>query len=136
MSGINQWLNENISKYDDATNKEYICNIFSILYLWLEENNKLVLIYNPSEILIYFYIFIYNKQLFEKRSCEIIDSYFTADIIDLYFDISEKYGTSLLEEKEITSDDLLIFLNHMTYFCEDNFNNEEEDLVDLEEIIM
>ena len=32
-------------------------------------------------------------------NCEIIDMYFTSDIVDLYFDIDEKYGTELLKER-------------------------------------
>ena len=136
MSGVNLWLGNRISKFSDITNKEYIKSVFSILYNWLETNNKLYLNYSPNETLKYFYIFIYNKHLFVNESCDMIDIYFTSDIVDMYFDISEKYGTILLEERGITSDDLLIFLNHITYFYEDDINNEEEEIMYSEEIIM
>tara|TARA_Y100000817_G_scaffold269452_1_gene227023 strand:+ start:1706 stop:2113 length:408 start_codon:yes stop_codon:yes gene_type:complete len=135
MSNINEWL-KRVSKYSTTTNKEYIKNIFSILYEWLETNNRLYLNYTPEETLKYFYIFIYNKHLFENKSCEIIDMYFTSDVIDVYFDISEKYGTYLLEERDIRTDDLLIFLNQVTYFYEDDINNEEEEMFHQDEIIM
>ena len=135
MSNINEWL-KRVSKYSTTTNKEYIKNIFSILYEWLETNNRLYLNYTPEETLKYFYIFIYNKHLFENKSCEIIDMYFTSDVIDVYFDISEKYGTYLLEERDIRTDDLLIFLNQITYFYEDDINNEEEEMFHQDEIIM
>ena len=135
MSNINEWL-KRVSKYSTTTNKEYIKNIFSILYEWLETNNRLYLNYTPEETLKYLYIFIYNKHLFENKSCEIIDMYFTSDVIDVYFDISEKYGTYLLEERDIRTDDLLIFLNQVTYFYEDDINNEEEEMFHQDEIIM
>jgi hypothetical protein len=136
MSDVNLWLGRKISTYSDITNKEYITDVFSILYKWLQGNNKLYMKYTPGETLIYFYIFIYNKQTLENTSCPTIDIYFTGDIIDLYFDISEKYGTVLLEEREITSDDLLIFLNHMTFFYEDDNINEEDEMIYADEIIM
>ena len=136
MSKINLWLENRISKFSDNTNKEYINSIFSILYNWLQTNNKLYLNYTPNETLIYFYIFIYNKRLFVNESCDIIDMNFTSDIIDIFFDISEKYGTTLLEEREITSDDLLIFLNIVTYFYENDNINEEEEIMYNDEIIM
>tara|TARA_B110000879_G_C10983613_1_gene436400 strand:- start:94 stop:504 length:411 start_codon:yes stop_codon:yes gene_type:complete len=136
MSDVNLWLGRKISTYSDITNKEYITDVFSILYKWLQGNNKLYMKYTPGETLIYFYIFIYNKQTLENTSCPTIDIYFTGDIIDLYFDISEKYGTVLLEERGITSDDLLIFLNHMTFFYEDDNINEEDEMIYADEIIM
>jgi hypothetical protein len=136
MSKINLWLENRISKFSDNTNKEYINSIFSILYNWLQTNTKLYLNYTPNETLIYFYIFIYNKRLFVNESCDIIDMNFTSDIIDIFFDISEKYGTTLLEEREITSDDLLIFLNIVTYFYENDNINEEEEIMYNDEIIM
>ena len=136
MSKINLWLENKISKFSDTTNKEYINYVFSILYDWLETNNKLYLNYSPNETLKYFYIFIYNKHLFSNQSCDMIDMYFTSDIVSMYFDISEKYGTILLEERGITTDDLLIFLNHITYFYEDDINNEEDDFMYSDEIIM
>ena len=136
MSKINIWLENRVSKFSDTTNKEYITSVFSILYKWLETNNKLYLNYAPNETLTYFYIFIYNKHLFSNGSCDMIDMYITSDIVDMYFEISEKYGTVLLEEKDITSDDLLIFLNHMTYFYEEDNINDEEEMVYPDEIIM
>jgi len=136
MSKINLWLENKISKFSDNTNKEYINYVFSILYDWLETNNKLYLNYSPNETLKYFYIFIYNKHLFINQSCDMIDMYFTSDIVSMYFDISEKYGTILLEERGITTDDLLIFLNHITYFYDDDINNEEDEFMYSDEIIM
>ena len=136
MSNIINWLNGGISKYSDITNKEYIQSIFAIIYEWLEKNNKLYLKYSPEEILKIFYIFIYNKHLFENDSCEMIDMYFTSDITDLYFEINNKYGTTLLDERGITSDDLLIFFNHISFFYEDDSNIEEEEIIYSDEIIM
>jgi len=136
MSNIINWLNGGISKYSDITNKEYIQSIFAIIYEWLEKNNKLYLKYSPEEILKIFYIFIYNKHLFENDSCEMIDMYFTSDITDLYFEINNKYGTILLDERGITSDDLLIFFNHISFFYEDDSNIEEEEIIYSDEIIM
>ena len=136
MSNVNLWLEDNTSKYSELTNREYIKSIFSILYDWLETNDKLYLNFTPQETLTYFYIFIYNKHLFTNESCDIIDMYFTSDIVDIYFDISEKYGTNLLEKQSISSDDLLIFLNHVTYFYEEDNVNEEEEIMFPEEIIM
>ena len=135
MSNINDWLKE-VLNYSTTTNKEYIKNIFSILYEWLETNNRLYLKYTPEETLKYLYIFIYNKHLYENNSCEMIDMYFTSDIIDVYFNISEKYGTTLLEERGITTDDLLIFLNKVVDFYEDDISIEEEEIIHHDEIIM
>ena len=136
MSNIINWLNGGISKYSDITNKEYIQSIFAIIYEWLQQNDKLYLKYSPEEILKIFYIFIYNKHLFENDSCEMIDMYFTSDITDLYFEINNKYGTILLDERGITSDDLLIFFNHISFFYEDDSNIEEEEIIYSDEIIM
>lgn len=136
MDNINNWLNGITSKYSNITNKEYIQSIFSILYGWLKTNHRLYLNYTPEEILRFFYIFIYNKHLFINESCEMIDIYFTSDIINIFFDIREKYGTTLLEERGITPDDLLIFLNYVTYFYEDDNLNDEEEFTYLDENIM
>ena len=137
MVNINQWLNEKNSKYSQSTNKEYINNVFSILYQWLKMNDKIYLEYEMSDIRKYLYIFIYNKHLFENESCEIIDMYFTSDIVDLYFDIDEKYGTELLKNKNINVDDLLVFINNVSYFHEEDVNNyEDEEITYLDEIIM
>ena len=136
MSNIIKWLNGGISKYSDITNREYITNIFNILNKWLQQNDKLYLKYSPEDILKNFYIFIYNKHFFVNESCEMIDMYFTSDIIDLYFEINNKYGTTLLDERSITSDDLLIFLNHIAYFYECDILNDDEEFMDPDEIIM
>ena len=139
MVNINQWLNEKNSKYSHSTNKEYINDVFSILYQWLKMNDKIYIDYEMDEIRKYLYIFIYNKHLFENDSCEIIDMYFTSDIVDLYFDIDKKYGTELLKKKDINVDDLLIFINNVSYFyfCEDDANiYEDEEITYLDEIIM
>tara|TARA_B000000437_G_C11651387_1_gene307762 strand:- start:187 stop:597 length:411 start_codon:yes stop_codon:yes gene_type:complete len=136
MSNIINWLNGGISKYSDITNKEYIQSIFAIIYEWLQQNDKLYLKYSPEEILKIFYIFIYNKHLFENDSCEMIDMYFTSDITDLYFEINNKYGTILLDERGITSNDILIFFNHISFFYEDDSNIEEEEIIYSDEIIM
>tara|TARA_B110000285_G_scaffold37060_1_gene40122 strand:- start:239 stop:649 length:411 start_codon:yes stop_codon:yes gene_type:complete len=136
MSDVNLWLGRKTSIYSEITNKEYITNVFSSLYEWLRRNNRLYLKYTPSETLTYLYMFIYNKNIFPNISCGTIDIYFTSDIIDLYFDIDEKYGVFLLEERGINSDDLLIFLNHMTYFYEDDNINEEDEMIYSDEIIM
>ena len=136
MSQINKWLAKKISKYSDHTNKEYINNIFSILYKWLSINDKLYLKYSPDETLKYFYIFIYNKNIFMNTSCDMIDIYFTSNIVDIFFDIRKKYGGILLDEMNITPDDLLIFLNHVSWFYEEDNINEEEEIIHSEEILM
>ena len=136
MRGINLWLNSKVSNYSDFTNKEYIQDIFSIFYPWLlSKNDKLYIHFPKNEILKYFYIFIYNKGLFEMESCDLIDMTFTSDVVDLYFKIKETFGTVLLEKQNIKTDDLLIFLNHVTSFYEEEINDEEE-IIQQEEILM
>jgi len=136
MSGINIWLDSKLSKYDDFTNREYIQDIFSIFYTWLLKNkDRLYIHFQKTEILNYFYIFIFNKYLFERESSEIIDLTFTGDIIDLYFKIEDTFGTHLLKKQNIKADDILIFINHITSFYEEEIY-EEEDLLPQEEIIM
>lgn len=136
MRGINLWLNSKVSNYSDFTNKEYIQDIFSIFYPWLlSKNDKLYIHFPKNEILKYFYIFIYNKGLFEMESCDLIDMTFTSDVVDLYFKIKETFGTALLEKQDIKTDDLLIFLNHVTSFYEEEINDDEE-IIQQEEILM
>ena len=135
MSQINEWLRKKISKYSEYTNKEYINDIFSNIYNWLLMNENLQLKYSYDETLQYFYIFIYNKYLFMNISCDMIDIYFSSNIIDIYFNIHEKYGITLLKAYSIGPDDLLIFLNHITYFYEED-TNEEEEILYHEEILM
>ena len=136
MSGINIWLDSKLSKYDDFTNREYIQDIFSIFYTWLLKNkDRLYIHFQKTEILNYFYIFIFNKYLFERESSEIIDLTFTGDIIDLYFKIEDTFGSHLLKKQNIKADDILIFINHITSFYEEEIY-EEEDLLPQEEIIM
>ena len=136
MRGINLWLNSKVSNYSDFTNKEYIQDIFSIFYPWLlSKNDKLYIHFPKNEILKYFYIFIYNKGLFEMESCDLIDMTFTSDVVDLYFKIKETFGTVLLEKQNIKTDDLLIFINHVTSFYEEEINDEEE-IIQQEEILM
>ena len=75
MVNINKWLNEKTQNIH-FTNKEYINDVFSILYKWLEMNDKIYVEYEMDVIRKYLYIFIYDKHLFENESCEIIDMYF------------------------------------------------------------
>jgi len=136
MRGINLWLNSNVSKYSCFTNREYIQDIFSIFYPWLlSKNDKLYIHFPKKEILKYFYIFIYNKRLFEMESCDLIDMTFTSDVVDLYFKIKENFGTVLLEKQKIKTDDFLIFLNHITSFYDEEIIDEEE-IIQPEEILM
>jgi hypothetical protein len=60
---------------------------------------------------------------------------FTSDVVDLYFKIKETFETVLLEKQKIKIDDLLIFLNHISSFYEEEINNEEE-ILQQEEIFM
>lgn len=135
MRGINLWLNSKVSEYSDFTNKEYIQDIFSIFYPWLLKNDRLYIHFPKKEILKYFYIFIYNKGLFERESCDLIDMTFTSDVVDLYFKIKETFETVLLEKQKIKIDDILIFLNYIASFYEEEINNEEE-ILQQEEIFM
>lgn len=136
MSGINRWLTSKISKYSDYNNKEYLDNVYSLLIDFIDKNENLVEKFYRKDMLKYFYIFIFNKNYFERESCDLIDMHFNSNIVDFYFEIKERYGLELLEEKNINVDDILIFLNHMTYFYEDDYGNEEEDLITVEEILM
>ena len=136
MSGINRWLTYKISKYSDYNNKEYLDNVYSLLIDFIDKNENLVEKFYRKDMLKYFYIFIFNKNYFERRSCDLIDMHFNSDIVDFYFEIKERYGLELLEEKNINVDDILIFLNNMTYFYEDDYGNEDEDLLTIEEILM
>ena len=117
MRGVNLWLNTKVSAYSEFTNKEYIQDIFSIFYPWLlSKNDKLYIHFPKKEILKYFYIFIYDKRLFEMESCDLIDMTFTSDVVDLYFNIQETFGTVLLEKQNIKTDDILILPNHISLF--------------------
>ena len=136
MSGINEWLSKNISKYSLYTNKEYIGDIFDTIYNEILINDNLCLKYNTRDILKLLYIFIYNKNTFEKISCDIIDMYYTSDVVNTYYNIKEKYGIEPLEENNITIDDLLIFLNHTVYFYEEDNYNEDEERINMDENIM
>lgn len=136
MSGINRWLNSKISKYSDYNNKEYLDNVYSLLIDFIDKNENLVEKFYRKDMLKYFYIFIFNKNYFERESCDLIDMHFNSDIVDFYFEIKKRHGLEVLKEKNINVDDILIFLNHMTYFYEDDYCNEEEDLITVEEILM
>tara|TARA_B100000575_G_C22876689_1_gene511183 strand:- start:232 stop:642 length:411 start_codon:yes stop_codon:yes gene_type:complete len=136
MSGINEWLSKNISKYSLYTNKEYIDDIFDTIYNEILINDNLCLKYNTHDILKLLYIFIYNKNIFEKISCDIIDMYYTSDVVNTYYNIKEKYGIEPLEENNITTDDLLIFLNHTVYFYEEDNYTEDEEIINMDENIM
>jgi hypothetical protein len=136
MRGIKLWLDSKVSEYSYFTNKEYIQDIFSIFYPWLlSKNDKLYIHFPKKEILKYLYIFIYNKRLFEMESCNLIDMTFTSDVVDLYFNIQETFGTVLLEKQNIKTDDILIFLNYITSFYEEEINDEEE-IIQQDEILM
>ena len=69
------------------------------------------------------------------ESCDLIDMTFTSDVVDLYFKIKETFGTVLLEKQNIKTDDILIFLNHVTSFYEEE-NIDEEEILQQEEILM
>ena len=136
MSEINRWLKENTSKYSLYTNKEYIDDIFDTIYNEILINDNLCLKYSPHDILKLLYIFIYNKNYFEKVSCEMIDMYYTYDVVNTYYNIKEKYGIEPLEENNITSDDLLIFLIYTVYFYEEDNYTEDEEIINMDENIM
>lgn len=136
MSVINYWLNLKISKYSDCTNKEYLDNVYSLLIDFINKNDNLVEKYYRKQMKYYFYIFIFNKNLFDNNSCDIIDMNFTSDIVDLYFTIKDTYGIELLEKQSIKVDDLLIFLNEMTYFYEEEKSNDEDEFIHADEILM
>lgn len=136
MSVINYWLNLKISKYSDCTNKEYLDNVYSLLIDFINKNDNLVEKYYRKQLKYYFYIFIFNKNIFDNNSCDIIDMTFTSDIVDLYFTIKDTYGVELLEKQSIKVDDLLIFLNEMTYFYEEEKSNDEDEFIHADEILM
>ncbi len=136
MSVINHWLNLKISKYSDWTNKEYLDNVYSLLIDFINKNDNLVEKYYRKQMKYYFYIFIFDKNLFGNNSCDIIDMNFTSDIVDLYFTIKDTYGVELLEKQSIKVDDLLIFLNEMTYFYEEEKSNDEDEIIQADEILM
>ena len=99
MSGINRWMTSKISKYSDCNNKEYLDNVYSLLIDFIDKNENLVEKFYRKDMLKYFYIFIFNKNYFERESCDLIDMHFNSDIVDFYFEIKERYGLELLEEK-------------------------------------
>ena len=136
MSEINRWLKENTSKYSLYTNKEYIDDIFDTIYNEILINDNLCLKYRPHDILKLLYIFIYNKNYFEKVSCEMIDMYYTSEVVNTYYNIKEKYGIEPLEKNNITINDLLIFLNYTVYFYEEDNYTEDEEIINMDENIM
>lgn len=137
MSNINLWLKKRKSHYSNFDNRNYINKIFNLIYGFLKKNDdKLETVYSPNDTRRYLYIFLFNKNLFDNTSCEMIDAYFTSDIVDLYFDINIKCD-NFLYENNINSDDLLKFLNFASYYYEEDFNvNEDEEMLYVYENIM
>lgn len=136
MSEINRWLTKKTSKYSLYTNKEYIDDIFDTIYNEILINDNLCLKFNPHDILRLLYIFVYNKNIFEKVSCDMIDMYYTSYLVNTYYNIKEKYGIEPLEQNNITIDDLLIFLNYTVYFYEEDNYTEDEEIINMDENIM
>lgn len=135
MENINKWLSIPISKYSELTNKEYINIVYSLLINFISKNN-LIEKYNRSQSLKYLYAFIYDKNIINSESCEIIDMNYTSDIIDIYFTIKDKIGLEVLESKKIYTDELLIFLNYIVEYFEDEDNiSNDENLYEDENIM-
>ena len=130
------WLYFTPSKWSETTNIDIANEIFELLMKWMNTTD-IKLIIPEEDLIIHFYNFLYNLSINKSLSYDvnIIDNqYFFfkyhEDLVDLFMEIKEIYniqGSSLFNKKNITTDNLLQFLNNYIEILDEIY---EDDTID------
>ena len=125
-------LLKKISKYGDNTYLDLLNHLYQNLVDWILQRPEIIPIVDVNEFKLNFFHFLLNNNNNNNNNNN--DEYFSLkyseDIVDLFIqmkNICTSYNTSLLENKNYTSDDLSHFIFNHSLICETSFENEIEE---------
>ena len=134
MKDLVKWLYTNISKYSNDKNKDLLDTLFLSLINFIKKHDELYLEEDLETFKVLFYQFMYTKNvdnIDEKKEVFVLK--YTDEITDLFLklkDISNSYGSVVLNKKCFTSNHLVEFLTQNIYIQEKEMKNDEDLIVE------
>lgn len=137
MNDIIKWLLLKPSKYSDDTNYILVDQLFSELISLLNTMKEFNYEFEYEDLKRLFTIYCFDKCSVKYEDEDEIDLFldlkYNEDIVDLhlkFIEICKSYGSSLFQNKEDTSFDLLNLINTSVYHIEDY---DEDEIIDISE---
>lgn len=122
-------LEQKISKYSDDTYLDLLNKLFLIFNSWLLKQKELIVIDDLNELKVsFFHLIINKKNTFQNYYDDYSTCKYSENMVDLFLEMKNtagNYGSDILEQ-DITSDNLLYFLQYHT-FVDDNIDNENQE---------
>jgi hypothetical protein len=122
-------LERKISKYSDDTYLDLLNKLFLIFNSWLLKQKELIVIDDLNELKVsFFHLIINKKNTFQNYYDDYSTCKYSENMVDLFLEMKNaagNYGSDILEQ-DITSDNLLYFLQYHT-FVDDNIDNENQE---------
>ena len=135
MNDIIKWLLIKPSKYSDDTNDKLVDQLFNELISLLNTMKEFNYEFEYEDLKKIFTIYCFDKfsVKYEDEIDLFLDLKYNQDIVDLhlnFIEICKSYGSSLFQNKEDTSFDLLNLINTSVYQIEDY---DEDETIDISE---
>ena len=134
MKDLVKWLYTDISKYSNDKNKDLLDTLFLSLINFIKKHDELYLEEDLETFKVLFYQFMYTKNvdnIDEKKEVFILK--YTDEITDLFLklkDISNSYGSVVLNKKGFTSNHLVEFLTQNIYIQEKEMKVDEDLIIE------
>ena len=134
MKDLVKWLYTNISKYSNDKNKDLLDTLFLSLINFIKKHDELYLEEDLETFKVLFYQFMYTKNvdnIDEKKEVFVLK--YTDEITDLFLklkDISNSYGSVVLNKKCFTSNHLVEFLTQNIYIQEKEMKVDEDLIIE------
>ena len=134
MKDLVKWLYTDISKYSNDKNKDLLDTLFLSLINFIKKHDELYLEEDLETFKVLFYQFMYTKNvdnIDEKKEVFVLK--YTDEITDLFLklkDISNSYGSVVLNKKGFTSNHLVEFLTQNIYIQEKEMKVDEDLIIE------
>ena len=134
MKDLVKWLYTDISKYSNDKNKDLLDTLFLPLINFIKKHDELYLEEDLETFKVLFYQFMYTKNvdnIDEKKEVFILK--YTEEITTLFLklkDISNSYGSVVLNKKGFTSNHLVEFLTQNIYIQEKEMKIDEDLIIE------
>ena len=134
MKDLVKWLYTDISKYSNDKNKDLLDTLFLPLINFIKKHDELYLEEDLETFKVLFYQFMYTKNvdnIDEKKEVFILK--YTEEITTLFLklkDISNSYGSVVLNKKGFTSNHLVEFLTQNIYIQEKEMKVDEDLIIE------
>ena len=134
MKDLVKWLYTDISKYSNDKNKDLLDTLFLSLINFIKKHDELYLEEDLETFKVLFYQFMYTKNvdnIDEKKEVFILK--YTEEITTLFLklkDISNSYGSVVLNKKGFTSNHLVEFLTQNIYIQEKEMKVDEDLIIE------